>query len=128
MRHVVGLSGGKDSVTLALRLQERGEQDYEFLCTPTGDELPEMFALGRYVIHLQQRLSTVSAILDAVKSKYPQGLGEVPWNDFENRLLQNSGTGLIAAEQHRVLQSAIGSQTPDSALIKKLHEQFLQEI
>ena len=85
-------------------------------------------ALGRYVIHLQQRVSTVSAVLDAVKSRYPQGLEEVPWNDFENQLLRNSGTGLIAAEQLRVLQTAIGPQTPDSALIKKLHEQFLQEI
>jgi hypothetical protein len=85
-------------------------------------------ALGRYVIHLQQRLSTVSAILDAVKSKYPQGLDEVPWTDFENRLLQNSGTALIASEQYHVLQSAIGPQIPDSVLIKKLHEQFLQEI
>lgn len=84
-------------------------------------------ALGRYVILLQQRLSTVSAILDAVKSKYPQGLNDTPWNDFENRLLQDSGVGLIAAEQLRVLQSAIGPQTPDSALIKKIHEQFLPE-
>jgi hypothetical protein len=85
-------------------------------------------ALGRYVIHLQLRISTVSAILDAVKSKYPEGLEGVPWNDFENQLLRNSGTGLIASEQLRALQSAIGPQTPDSALIKKLHEQFLQEI
>jgi hypothetical protein len=84
-------------------------------------------ALGRYVIHLQQRISTVSAILDAVKSKYPQGFDEVPWKDFENQLLRNSGTGLIASEQYRVLQSAFDTQTPDSALIKKLHEQFLPE-
>jgi hypothetical protein len=85
-------------------------------------------ALGRYVIHLQQRLSEVSATLDAVKSKYPQGLEGVPWNDFENQLHRDSGTRLIASEQFRVLQSAIGPQTPDSALIKKLHEQFLQEL
>lgn len=44
IRHVIGVSGGKDSVALALRLQEIGDHDYEFLCTPTGDELPEMFA------------------------------------------------------------------------------------
>jgi hypothetical protein len=85
-------------------------------------------ALAHYVIHLQQRLSAVNAILNAVKSKYPQGLEGVCWDDFENQLLRNSGMGLIAAEQHRALQSAIGPQTPDSALIKKLHEQFLQEI
>ena len=61
MRHVVGLSGGKDSVALALRLQERGEQDYEFLCTPTGDELPEMFAWwGRLEVILDKPLIRVN--------------------------------------------------------------------
>ena len=42
MRHVIGLSGGKDSTALALRLQELNEHDYEFICTPTGDELKPM--------------------------------------------------------------------------------------
>ena len=42
MKHVIGLSGGKDSTALALRLMEVEPQDYEFVCTPTGDELPEM--------------------------------------------------------------------------------------
>lgn len=44
MKHVVGLSGGKDSTALALRLMEVEPRDYEFVCTPTGDELPEMEA------------------------------------------------------------------------------------
>lgn len=44
MRHVVALSGGKDSTALALRLRELNPDiDYDFVCTPTGDELPEMF-------------------------------------------------------------------------------------
>jgi hypothetical protein len=85
-------------------------------------------ALARYVIHLEERLSMVSAVLEAVKSKYPQGLEGVPWDDFENQLLRNSGTGLIFSEQLRALQSAIGPQTSDAALIEKLHEQFLPEI
>jgi 3'-phosphoadenosine 5'-phosphosulfate sulfotransferase (PAPS reductase)/FAD synthetase len=43
-RHVVAVSGGKDSTALALRLRELNpETDYLFVCTPTGDELPEMF-------------------------------------------------------------------------------------
>lgn len=42
--HVVALSGGKDSTALALRLAEVEPRDYVFLCTPTGDELPEMLA------------------------------------------------------------------------------------
>ncbi len=44
MIHVIGLSGGKDSTALALRLAEIAPRDYVYLCTPTGDELPEMFA------------------------------------------------------------------------------------
>jgi hypothetical protein len=44
MKHVVGLSGGKDSTCLALALIEREPKDYEFICTPTGNELDELFA------------------------------------------------------------------------------------
>jgi 3'-phosphoadenosine 5'-phosphosulfate sulfotransferase (PAPS reductase)/FAD synthetase len=42
-KHVVGLSGGKDSTALAVRLMEVEPRDYEFVCTPTGNELPELF-------------------------------------------------------------------------------------
>lgn len=40
--HVVALSGGKDSTALALMLAEREPRKYTYVCTPTGDELPEM--------------------------------------------------------------------------------------
>ncbi len=40
--HVVGLSGGKDSVCLALALREKEPRPYNYLYTPTEDELPEM--------------------------------------------------------------------------------------
>lgn len=43
--HIVGLSGGKDSTAMALRLREiHPEIDYQFVCTPTGNELPAMLA------------------------------------------------------------------------------------
>lgn len=46
--HVVAVSGGKDSTCLALRLKEiYPEIDFKNVCTPTGDELPEMFAHWR---------------------------------------------------------------------------------
>lgn len=45
--HVVALSGGKDSSAMALRLVETQPRDYVFICTPTGDELPEMEAHWR---------------------------------------------------------------------------------
>ncbi len=44
MNHVIGLSGGKDSTALALRLMEVEPRNYTYVCTPTGDELPEMLA------------------------------------------------------------------------------------
>ena len=42
MKHIVALSGGKDSTAMALRLAEVEPRDYIYVCTPTGDELPEM--------------------------------------------------------------------------------------
>ena len=47
MRHVIGLSGGKDSTALALRLAELEPRDYEYICNETGNELPEMQAHWR---------------------------------------------------------------------------------
>jgi len=41
-KHIVALSGGWDSTALALRLAEVEPRDYEYICTPTGAELPEM--------------------------------------------------------------------------------------
>lgn len=52
--HVVALSGGKDSTAMALRLREMNPNvDYIYICTPTGDELPEMF---EHWIHLGELL------------------------------------------------------------------------
>jgi 3'-phosphoadenosine 5'-phosphosulfate sulfotransferase (PAPS reductase)/FAD synthetase len=45
VKHVIGLSGGKDSTCLALAMRERMPEIFEqaeLICTPTGDELPEM--------------------------------------------------------------------------------------
>lgn len=42
LKHIVALSGGKDSTAMALRLAEVEPRDYIYVCTPTGDELPEM--------------------------------------------------------------------------------------
>ena len=47
--HVVALSGGKDSTAMALRLAEVEPREYVYICTPTGRELPEMFAHWRKI-------------------------------------------------------------------------------
>ena len=41
--HIVALSGGKDSSAMALHLAEIEPREYEYVITPTGDELPEMY-------------------------------------------------------------------------------------
>jgi len=45
--HVVALSGCHDSTALSLLLREREPRPYAYVCTPTGDELPDMFAHWR---------------------------------------------------------------------------------
>ena len=50
--HIVALSGGKDSTAMALRLKEKGDTKhfrFIFVCTPTGDELPEMELHWQYL-------------------------------------------------------------------------------
>jgi 3'-phosphoadenosine 5'-phosphosulfate sulfotransferase (PAPS reductase)/FAD synthetase len=51
-KHVVGLSGGKDSTALALWLVENEPREYEFICNTTGNELPAMVAHWKLLEHL----------------------------------------------------------------------------
>jgi len=54
--HIVSLSGGKDSTAMALRLRELyPDMFYQFVCTPTGDELPEMFDHWRRLAELLEQ-------------------------------------------------------------------------
>lgn len=53
--HVVGLSGGHDSSAMSVELQQREPRLYNYVCTPTGDESPEMFAHWR---NLGERLGS----------------------------------------------------------------------
>ena len=47
--HIVALSGGHDSTALSLLLKEREPRPYNYICTPTGDELPEMFEFWKFL-------------------------------------------------------------------------------
>jgi len=70
MKHVIGLSGGKDSTALALRLAEVEPRDYEYICNETGNELPEMTAhwarleemLGRRIVRVRYKTDLTGAI------------------------------------------------------------------
>lgn len=63
LRHIVALSGGKDSTAMALRLAEVEPREYTYVCTPTGNELPEMVdhwerlegILGQPIVRIQER-------------------------------------------------------------------------
>jgi 3'-phosphoadenosine 5'-phosphosulfate sulfotransferase (PAPS reductase)/FAD synthetase len=70
MKHIVGLSGGKDSTALALRLAELEPRDYEYICNETGNELPDMKAhwdnlekiLGKPIIRVRHERSLIGEI------------------------------------------------------------------
>ena len=49
-RHILGISGGKDSAALAVYMcNNHPELDIEYFFTDTGKELPEVYEfLGRY--------------------------------------------------------------------------------
>jgi len=74
-RHIVGLSGGKDSTALALRLRELNpETTYEYIYNETGDELPEMAA------HIDRMACMLGADIQRVRLERggaPVGLNEL---------------------------------------------------
>lgn len=60
--HVVALSGGHDSSSMACELKEREPRPYVYVCTPTGNELPEMFDFWNWLgVHLGRRLVPIMA-------------------------------------------------------------------
>lgn len=76
-RHIVALSGGKDSTAMALRLAEVEPRDYTYVCTPTGDESPDMLrhweSLGKLLskpliqltrTHEDGRLMTLDSLIE----------------------------------------------------------------
>ncbi len=70
MKHIVGLSGGKDSTAMALRLAEVEPRDYVYICTPTGnepDEMNEHWAWLEYLLEkplIRLTAGTLETIID----------------------------------------------------------------
>jgi hypothetical protein len=86
--HVVPVSGGHDSSCLAVLLREREPRPYTYLCTPTGNELPEVFTfLGQLAQLLQSRVIPIM-----------EGRGLLEWSRHKkaipNRKLRHCTPGL----------------------------------
>lgn len=62
-RHVLGLSGGKDSAALAIYLKEKGElPDIEYFFSDTGKELPEVYDfLDKLEVFLGKEINRLAA-------------------------------------------------------------------
>lgn len=67
MRNIVALSGGKDSTALALALSEFEPGSYEYICTPTGDELPEM------ILHWENLGKILGSLIKPITTGYTLG-------------------------------------------------------
>lgn len=78
MKHIGAISGGKDSVAMALLLKEVHPQiDFTWVCTPTGNEPPEWFA------HMARLRDIIGPIIPIM---YPGGLAALiaKWNALPN--------------------------------------------
>jgi 3'-phosphoadenosine 5'-phosphosulfate sulfotransferase (PAPS reductase)/FAD synthetase len=119
MEHLVGLSGGKDSTVMSLRLKELyPNTKFKFFCTPTGDELPEMEThwkkieglLGQKIIRLHHPdYQTLYDLIDHFKAlpNYKQRwctriikieTAQIFYNQFKDATIY---VGLRADEQQR---------------------------
>lgn len=78
MKHIGAISGGKDSVCMAVLLTEQHpEIPFTWVCTPTGNEPPAWYAHMRA---LRDRIGPITPIM------YPGGLGGLikQWNALPN--------------------------------------------
>ena len=81
-RHVVAISGGKDSVAMALRLRELFPGlAFEYVITPTGDELPEMV---EHWAQLEKTLGPLRRLSTLTLEKVIEREGMIP--NFRARL------------------------------------------
>lgn len=88
-RHIVGLSGGKDSTALALLLVEREPNDYEFICNMTGNELPEMFEhWEKLEVLLKAKIKPVRYHIDLIGASLEQGMLPNVFRRWCTRLLK----------------------------------------
>jgi hypothetical protein len=78
MKHIGAISGGKDSVAMAMLLREQSPDiPFTWVCTPTGNEPPEWF---EHMSALRGRIGSITPIV------YPGGLAGLVkhWNALPN--------------------------------------------
>jgi len=113
--HVVALSGGKDSTAMALRLREVEPREYVYVCTPTGNELPEMFAHWRRLSELLETpiLPIIGGTLEGIIAE--QGMIPNFRARFCTRLLKINPFAAWMMRQTRPVISYIGIRADESA-------------
>lgn len=129
MKHVVALSGGKDSTALALRLAEIEPRDYTYVITPTGNEPPEMIAHWRLLANLLGKPLTVvtrgQSLQGAIRKEKmlprhnarwcTQDLKLAPYHDWLRKNAPAvSYVGLRADEETRTGALRVGSDTVET--------------
>lgn len=86
--HIVPVSGGHDSSCLALELREKEPRPYNYVMTPTGNELPEVFEYIRWL----------GEALDSRVIPIAEGRGLLEWSRHKkaipNRKLRHCTPGL----------------------------------
>jgi hypothetical protein len=113
--HVVALSGGKDSTAMALRLREVEPREYIYVCTPTGNELPEMFA---HWLRLAELLETsITPVVGGTLEGIIESEGMIPnfRARFCTRLLKINPFAAWMMRQERPVVSYVGIRADEPA-------------
>lgn len=98
-RHILGLSGGKDSAALALYMREKyPELDIEYFFTDTGSELPEV---EEYLDMLESELDKPISRLRAKEVHQPEPLEQHSSESVFGEIFKNVNNGFLPSPQSR---------------------------
>lgn len=104
--HIVALSGGHDSTIMSVMLKEREPRTYNYICTPTGDELPEMFEFWRWLGSDEALGRRLIPIMNGTLKSVVAGQGTLP--NFRRRFC----TRILKIEPYRKFLIEHAAQGP----------------